>query len=58
MALTQVPSKYSGRVLQLLTYGALYPNFTQEEFDKEKRNYLKRQEKKTLRQLLTGLLML
>jgi predicted Zn-dependent peptidase len=29
-------SKYSGRVLQLLTYGALYPNFTQEEFDKEK----------------------
>jgi hypothetical protein len=22
MALTQVPSKYSGRVLQLLTYGA------------------------------------
>jgi predicted Zn-dependent peptidase len=23
-------------VLQLLTYGALYPNFTQEEFDKEK----------------------
>jgi hypothetical protein len=30
MALTQYLSKYSGRVLQLLTYGA-YPNFTQEE---------------------------
>jgi hypothetical protein len=28
-------SKYSGRVLQLLTYGALNP-FTQEEFDKRK----------------------
>jgi hypothetical protein len=40
MALTQVLSKYSGRVLQLLTYGAV-PNFTQEEFDKEKANYLK-----------------
>jgi predicted Zn-dependent peptidase len=33
-------SKYSGRVLQLLTYGALYPNFTQEEFDKEKAKLL------------------
>jgi zinc protease len=29
-------SKYSGRVLQLLAEGALSPNFTQEEFDKEK----------------------
>jgi predicted Zn-dependent peptidase len=38
-----------------LTYGALYPNFTQEEFDKEKAKLLegiKAQE--TLRQLLTG----
>jgi hypothetical protein len=42
-----------------LTYGALYPNFTQEEFDKEKKllEGIKAQEK-TLRQLLTGLLML
>jgi zinc protease len=29
-------SKYSGRVLELLAEGALSPNFTQEEFDKEK----------------------
>lgn len=29
-------SKYSGRILELLSYGALYPDFTQEEFDKEK----------------------
>jgi len=29
-------SKYSGRVLELLAEGALQPNFTQEEFDKEK----------------------
>ncbi|MFV8441036.1 insulinase family protein [Flavobacterium sp. LB2P44] len=29
-------SKYSGRVLELLADGALNPNFTQEEFDKEK----------------------
>lgn len=29
-------SKYSGRVLELLAEGALNPNFTQEEFDKEK----------------------
>lgn len=29
-------SKYSGRVLELLAQGALQPNFTQEEFDKEK----------------------
>lgn len=29
-------SKYSGRLLQLLAYGALYPTFSQEEFDKEK----------------------
>lgn len=29
-------SKYSSRVLELLAEGALNPNFTQEEFDKEK----------------------
>ena len=29
-------SKYSGRVLELLAEGALQPNFTQTEFDKEK----------------------
>jgi predicted Zn-dependent peptidase len=29
-------SKYSGRVLELLADGALNPNFTQAEFDKEK----------------------
>ena len=29
-------SKYSGRVLELLAEGVLHPNFTQEEFDKEK----------------------
>ncbi len=29
-------SKYSGRVLELLADGALNPNFTQDEFDKEK----------------------
>lgn len=29
-------SKYSGRVLELLAEGSLHPNFTQEEFDKEK----------------------
>ena len=29
-------SKYSGRILQLLAEGALYPKFTQEEFDKQK----------------------
>lgn len=29
-------SRYSGRVLELLALGALEPNFTQEEFDKEK----------------------
>ncbi|WP_225876789.1 M16 family metallopeptidase [Flavobacterium muglaense] len=33
-------SKYSGRILELLTYGALYPNFTQDEFDKEKAKLL------------------
>jgi predicted Zn-dependent peptidase len=41
-------SKYSGRILQLMSYGALYPNFTQEEFDKEKAKLiegLKSQEK-------------
>jgi predicted Zn-dependent peptidase len=42
-----------------LTYGALYPNFTQEEFDKEKAKLLegiKAQENVTA--MLTGLLML
>lgn len=29
-------SKYSGRVLELMAEGALNPNFTKEEFDKEK----------------------
>ncbi|MEO0038862.1 MAG: hypothetical protein RIQ59_2073 [Bacteroidota bacterium] len=29
-------SKYSKRILELMAYGALNPNFTQEEFDKEK----------------------
>ena len=29
-------SKYSGRVLELLAEGSLHPNFTQEEFEKEK----------------------
>jgi zinc protease len=29
-------SKYSGRILELMSDGALNPNFTQEEFDKEK----------------------
>lgn len=29
-------SKYTGRLLELMSEGALYPNFTQEEFDKEK----------------------
>jgi zinc protease len=29
-------SKYAGRILELLADGALNPNFTQEEFDKEK----------------------
>lgn len=29
-------SKYAGRVLELVAEGALNPNFTQEEFDKEK----------------------
>ena len=33
-------SKYSGRVLELLAEGALQPNFTQEEFDKEKAKLL------------------
>jgi predicted Zn-dependent peptidase len=38
----------------------VYPNFTQEEFDKEKAKLLEgiKRKKKTLRQLLTGLLML
>ena len=29
-------SKYAQRILELMAEGALYPNFTQEEFDKEK----------------------
>ncbi|MBP1224289.1 M16 family metallopeptidase [Flavobacterium sp. 1355] len=33
-------SKYSGRVLELLAEGALKPNFTQTEFDKEKAKLL------------------
>lgn len=33
-------SKYSGRVLELLAEGALQPNFTQSEFDKEKAKML------------------
>jgi zinc protease len=41
-------SKYSKRILELLADGALYPNFVQEEFDKEKEKLiegLKTQEK-------------
>ena len=41
-------SKHSGRILELLSYSALYPSFTQEEFDKEKAKLienLKSQEK-------------
>jgi predicted Zn-dependent peptidase len=33
-------SKYSERILELMSFGALYPNFTQEEFDKEKAKLL------------------
>ncbi|PXY41752.1 peptidase M16 [Flavobacterium cheongpyeongense] len=33
-------SKYSGRILELLAEGALQPNFTQTEFDKEKAKML------------------
>nr|WP_315244694.1 pitrilysin family protein [uncultured Flavobacterium sp.] len=33
-------SKYSGRVLELLAEGTLQPNFTQDEFDKEKAKML------------------
>ncbi len=33
-------SKYAGRILELMSYGALYPNFTQEEFEKEKAKLL------------------
>jgi predicted Zn-dependent peptidase len=42
-----------------LTYGALYPNFTQEEFDKEKAKLLEgiKAQEKTFGKL-TGLLML
>ncbi len=41
-------SKYSGRILELLADGALHPNFTKDEFDKEKEKLiegLKTQEK-------------
>ena len=41
-------SKYSGRILELMAEGALMPNFTQDEFDKEKEKLidgLKTQEK-------------
>lgn len=41
-------SKYAGRVMELMAEGALNPNFTQEEFDKEKTQLiegLKTQEK-------------
>lgn len=41
-------SKYAGRVLELMSFGTLYPNFSQEELDKEKakmRESLKAQEK-------------
>lgn len=43
-------SKYAGRVLELLSEGALLPNFTQDELDKEKAKTietLKSQEKST-----------
>ncbi|MDI6032169.1 pitrilysin family protein [Flavobacterium sp. LB2P84] len=33
-------SKYSKRILELMAEGALYPNFTQEEFEKEKAKLL------------------
>jgi zinc protease len=33
-------SKYSGRILELMAYGALHPKFTQEEFEKEKAKLL------------------
>ena len=33
-------SKYSARILELMANGALHPNFTQEEFDKEKAKLL------------------
>jgi len=33
-------SKYSARILELMSYGAIHPNFTQEEFDKEKAKLL------------------
>nr|WP_315180022.1 pitrilysin family protein [uncultured Flavobacterium sp.] len=33
-------SKYSKRILELMAEGALHPNFTQEEFDKEKAKLL------------------
>ncbi|MCB0374730.1 MAG: insulinase family protein, partial [Sinomicrobium sp.] len=41
-------SKYSGRIIELMADAALHPNFTQEEFDKEKQillDNLKSQEK-------------
>ena len=43
-------SKYAGRILELMADGALHPNFTQEEFEKEKTKLiesLKIQEKST-----------
>ena len=43
-------SKYAGRILELLSYGTLAPNFTQEELDKEKAKMLeslRSQEKST-----------
>ncbi len=33
-------SKYSGRILELMAYGALHPKFTEEEFEKEKAKLL------------------
>ncbi|MDI1257399.1 MAG: pitrilysin family protein [Flavobacterium sp.] len=33
-------SKYAGRIMELMADGALHPNFTQEEFDKDKAKYI------------------
>jgi predicted Zn-dependent peptidase len=41
-----------------LTYGALYLNFTQEEFDKEKAKLLEGKSARKKRYGITGLLML
>ncbi|WP_223253763.1 insulinase family protein, partial [Flavobacterium sp. LM5] len=49
-------SKYAGRVLELLAEGALYPKFTQEEFDKDKAKIiegLKANEKKVPKPFLS-----